>query len=77
MLLFFLFILALIGILQFAQNAFYVWSWGDDYLIKVIAKDMEAYNDFYQRKLSALASVAHISSSFVMSEVKTTTVIPL
>ncbi|MDI9858039.1 MULTISPECIES: Lrp/AsnC family transcriptional regulator [Flectobacillus] len=48
-----------------------------DYLIKVIAKDMEAYNDFYQRKLSALASVAHISSSFVMSEVKTTTVIPL
>ncbi|MFY7830086.1 MAG: Lrp/AsnC family transcriptional regulator [Flectobacillus sp.] len=48
-----------------------------DYLIKVIAKDMEAYNDFYQKKLSALPSVAHISSSFVMSEVKTTTVIPL
>jgi Lrp/AsnC family transcriptional regulator len=31
-----------------------------DYLIKVIAKDMEAYNDFYQRKLSALR-VWHIS----------------
>ncbi len=48
-----------------------------DYLIKVIAKDMEAYNAFYQQKLSSLQSVAHISSSFVMSVVKSTTVIPL
>ena len=48
-----------------------------DYMIKVIAKDMEAYNEFYQKKLSDLQSVAHISSSFVMSEVKSTTVLPL
>jgi DNA-binding Lrp family transcriptional regulator len=48
-----------------------------DYLLKVIVKDMSAYNDFYQKKLSDLQSVAHISSSFVMSEVKNTTVIPL
>ncbi|MES2517638.1 MAG: Lrp/AsnC family transcriptional regulator [Bacteroidota bacterium] len=48
-----------------------------DYLLKVIAKDMEAYNEFYQKKLSDLQSVAHISSSFVMSEVKNTTVLPL
>lgn len=48
-----------------------------DYLVKVIAKDMEAYNEFYQKKLSDLQSVAHISSSFVMSEVKNTTVLPL
>lgn len=48
-----------------------------DYLIKVIVKNMEAYNDFYQKKLSDLRSVAHISSSFVMSEVKNTTVLPL
>ncbi|MCU0471260.1 MAG: Lrp/AsnC family transcriptional regulator [Arcicella sp.] len=48
-----------------------------DYMIKVIAKDMEAYNEFYQKKLSDLQSVAHISSSFVMSEVKNTTVLPL
>ena len=48
-----------------------------DYLLKVIVKDMNAYNEFYQKKLSDLQSVAHISSSFVMSEVKTTTVIPL
>lgn len=48
-----------------------------DYLLKVIVKDMSAYNEFYQKKLSDLQSVAHISSSFVMSEVKSTTVIPL
>jgi hypothetical protein len=40
----FLFILALIGILQFAQNAFYVWSWGDDYLIKVILQKTTVIN---------------------------------
>ena len=48
-----------------------------DYLLKVIVKDMNAYNEFYQKKLSDLQSVAHISSFFVMSEVKSTTVIPL
>jgi hypothetical protein len=32
----FLFLLALIGFVQFVQNAFYVWSWGDDYLIKAL-----------------------------------------
>lgn len=48
-----------------------------DYLVKIIAKNMEAYNEFYQKKLSALQSVAHISSSFVMSEVKNTTVLPI
>ena len=48
-----------------------------DYLLKVIVKDMNAYNEFYQKKLSDLQSVAHISSSFVMSEVKSTTMIPL
>ena len=48
-----------------------------DYLVKIIAKDMEAYNEFYQKKLTALESVAHISSSFVMSEVKNTTVMPI
>ena len=48
-----------------------------DYLMKVIVKDMSTYNEFYQKKLSDLQSVAHISSSFVMSEVKSTTVIPL
>jgi Lrp/AsnC family transcriptional regulator len=48
-----------------------------DYLMKVVADDMESYNDFYQQKLSVLKSVLHISSFFVMSEVKGTTELPI
>ncbi|GHB65105.1 Lrp/AsnC family transcriptional regulator [Persicitalea jodogahamensis] len=48
-----------------------------DYLLKVIANDVEAYNAFYQQNLSVLQSVLHISSFFVMSEVKSTTEIPI
>lgn len=40
----FLFLLALVGFLQFAQNAFYVWNWGDDYLIKVILQKTSVIN---------------------------------
>lgn len=46
-----------------------------DYLLKVVVSDMEAYNSFYQSKLSVLKSVSHMSSSFVMEEVKSTTAI--
>ncbi|WP_373511575.1 Lrp/AsnC family transcriptional regulator [Persicitalea sp.] len=48
-----------------------------DYLLKVVADDVEAYNTFYQQNLSVLKSVLHISSFFVMSEVKSTTQIPI
>ena len=46
-----------------------------DYMLKVIVEDAEAYNQFYQQKLSALKSVLHISSYFVISEIKYTTAI--
>lgn len=46
-----------------------------DYLLKVVVSDMEAYNAFYQSKLSVMKSVSHMSSSFVMEEVKSTTAI--
>ncbi|HEV7347195.1 Lrp/AsnC family transcriptional regulator [Telluribacter sp.] len=48
-----------------------------DYLLKVVANDVEGYNQFYQQKLSVLNSVLHISSFFVMSEVKSTTELPI
>ena len=44
-----------------------------DYMLKVIIEDAEAYNQFYQHKLSALKSVLHISSYFVISEIKYST----
>lgn len=48
-----------------------------DYLLKVVAEDVEGYNTFYQQNLSVLKSVLHISSFFVMSEVKSTTELPI
>jgi len=48
-----------------------------DYLLKVVADDVEGYNTFYQKNLSVLKSVSHISSFFVMSEVKSTTELPI
>lgn len=44
-----------------------------DYYLKVVTKDVETYNKFYQEKLAVLPMVAHINSLFVMDEIKTTT----
>ena len=48
-----------------------------DYYLKVISKDVESYNKFYQEKLAVLPMVAHINSLFVMDEIKTTTALPI
>jgi Lrp/AsnC family transcriptional regulator, leucine-responsive regulatory protein len=54
-----------------------VVSGGFDYLLKIVVQDMEDYNIFYQTKLSAIESVAHINSFFVMKEVKNSYELPL
>ena len=48
-----------------------------DYYLKVVTKDVETYNQFYQEKLAVLPSVAHISTLFVMDEIKQTTALPV
>ena len=48
-----------------------------DYFLKLVTKDVESYNKFYQEKLAVLPMVAHINSLFVMDEIKTTTELPL
>lgn len=48
-----------------------------DYLLKIIVPDMETYHLFHQQKLSVIQGVSLINSFFVMSEVKSTTEIPL
>jgi Lrp/AsnC family transcriptional regulator len=47
-----------------------------DYLIKIVSQDMDSYNHFYQERLSVIPGTLHISSFFVMSEIKNSTVIP-
>lgn len=48
-----------------------------DYLLKIVSRDMETYNRFYQERLSVIAGTLHISSFFVMAEVKNSTIVPL
>lgn len=48
-----------------------------DYLLKIVSRDMDTYNRFYQEQLSVIPGALHISSFFVMAEVKNSTVLPI
>jgi Lrp/AsnC family transcriptional regulator, leucine-responsive regulatory protein len=48
-----------------------------DYLLKIIVPDMDSYNRFYQDALSVIPGIVHISSFFVLVEVKNTTAVPV
>ena len=48
-----------------------------DYLLKIVSRNMDTYNRFYQERLSVIAGTLHISSFFVMAEVKNSTVVPI
>lgn len=44
-----------------------------DYLLKIVARDMLAYQEFVTNKLAALSHISQIQTVFVMSEVKCST----
>ncbi|MCP3928448.1 MAG: Lrp/AsnC family transcriptional regulator [Bacteroidetes bacterium] len=46
-----------------------------DYLIKVIIKDMEAYQYFIVHKLAALDNIGQVQSSFVLTNIKYSTIV--
>lgn len=48
-----------------------------DYILKIYVRNMEAYRDFMVTKLTALNHIGSTQSSFVISEVRHTTQIPL
>lgn len=47
-----------------------------DYLLQIISRDMESYNDFLNTKILHHASVHSASSSFALRRVKYTTALP-
>ncbi|MBI1406251.1 MAG: winged helix-turn-helix transcriptional regulator [Caulobacter sp.] len=55
---------------------FYRMSGEIDYLLKVIVRDIAAYDRFYKR-LIAVGSMGDVSSSFAMEQIKFTTALPL
>lgn len=48
-----------------------------DYILKILVKDMEAYRAFLVTKLTTLEHIGSTHSTFMISEVKKTTVISL
>lgn len=48
-----------------------------DYILKILVKDMEAYREFLVNKLTALEHIGSTHSTFMISEVKNTTVIEI
>lgn len=55
---------------------FYRMSGDIDYLLKVVARDIADYDRVY-RKLTKIAPLHSVNSSFAMQEIKSTTTLPL
>ena len=55
---------------------FYRMSGETDYLLKVVVKDIAAYDGFYKRLIAA-APLQDVSSSFAMEQIKFTTALPI
>ncbi len=54
----------------------YLLGGDKDFMLKVIAKDLDSYHEFYSAKIASIPYVGEIRSSFVLKEVKYSTSIP-
>ncbi|WP_378188268.1 Lrp/AsnC family transcriptional regulator [Aquimarina sp. W85] len=48
-----------------------------DYLVKIYARNMEEYQYFLSNKLASLENISKVQSSFVMTEVKSLSYLPI
>ena len=55
----------------------YLMGGANDFLLKVVVSDLNAYHQFSSGKLAALPNVGQIKSTFVLNEVKRSTIFPL
>ena len=54
----------------------YLMGGDTDFILKVICPSLENYHDFFSRKIATLPRIGQIKSSFVINEVKRSTVLP-
>ncbi len=59
------------------QECYLITGQSADYVLKVVVKDMDAYQQFLLGKITKLEGVTGVQSSFVMRKAKHTTAIPL
>lgn len=55
----------------------YVLMGNVDFLLRIVAPDVDAYEKFFFEKLSQIPGVHEITSSIALSEIKRTTALPL
>ncbi len=55
----------------------YLMTGSRDYLLRVVAADVEAYERFLKEKLTRVKGVASIESSFALNQVKYTNLLPI
>lgn len=55
----------------------YVLLGNVDFLLRIVTRDIKAYEQFFFEKLSQLPGIQEVNSSIVMSDVKHTTVLPI
>ncbi|MRX37400.1 Lrp/AsnC family transcriptional regulator [Aminobacter sp. MDW-2] len=55
----------------------YLMTGQRDYLMRIVAHDLEAYERFLKQKLTRLDNVASIETSFALGQVKRSEILPL
>ncbi|MFK7935906.1 MAG: Lrp/AsnC family transcriptional regulator [Saprospiraceae bacterium] len=55
----------------------YTIGGGFDFMLKIVVKDLQAYYDFSSQKLATLPNIGGVTSSFVLKEIKNSTVLPV
>ncbi len=55
---------------------FYRMAGDVDYMLRVIASDMHAYDEFYKRLIAAVP-LKNVTSRFAMEKIKSTTALPI
>ncbi len=55
----------------------YLMTGQRDYLMRIVVRDLQAYEDFIKSKLTRLDGVASIETSFALSQVKRSEVLPI
>lgn len=55
----------------------YLMGGASDFLLKLIVRDLNDYHQFSSGKLAALPNISQIQSSFVLNEIKNSTVVPI
>lgn len=59
------------------QECFLITGSSADYVLKVVVKDMDAYQQFLLGKLTRIEGVTGVQSSFVMNKIIDTTALPI